>query len=83
LPMFWAPAVDAAPALEIEGPIIPGTNGGDAVVVECLQRFADALAARVMRWPEEYRNWHLIAADAINICAACQNPYEELRNETR
>ena len=72
LPMFWAPAVDAPPTLEIEGPIIPGpANGGDAVVVDCLQRFADALAARVMRWPEAYRNWHLISGDAINRSAEC------------
>jgi lauroyl/myristoyl acyltransferase len=64
LPMFWAPAADGPPALEIDPPIIPSSVGdGDAVVVDCLQRFADALAARVMRWPEAYRNWHMVAGD--------------------
>lgn len=63
-PMFWAPAVDGLPALEIDPPIIPASEGDrDAVVVDCLQRFADALAARVMRWPEAYRNWHMVAGD--------------------
>ena len=65
LPMFWAPAVDGPPALEIDPPIIPNSAGdGDAVIIDCLQRFADALAARVMRWPEAYRNWHMVAGDA-------------------
>jgi lauroyl/myristoyl acyltransferase len=62
LPMFWAPAVDGPPALEIDSPIIPGPAGdAHAEVVNCLQRFADALAVRIMRWPEAYRNWHMVA----------------------
>jgi lauroyl/myristoyl acyltransferase len=65
LPMFWAPSVDGPPALEIDPPIVPGPAGdADAVVVDCLQRFANALAARVMRWPAAYRNWHMVAGVA-------------------
>jgi lauroyl/myristoyl acyltransferase len=65
LPMFWAPSVDGPPALDIDPPIVPGHAGdAEAVVVDCLQRFADALAARIMRWPEAYRNWHMVAGEA-------------------
>jgi lauroyl/myristoyl acyltransferase len=65
LPMFWAPSVDGPPALEIDSPIVPGHAGdAEAVVEDCLQRFADALAAHVMRWPEAYRNWHMVAGEA-------------------
>jgi lauroyl/myristoyl acyltransferase len=65
LPMFWAPACDGPPALEIDPPIIPGPAGDvDAVVIDCLQRFANALAERIMRWPEAYRNWHLVVGGA-------------------
>ena len=65
LPMFWAPAVDGPPALEIDPPIVPCPAGdADAVVVDCLQRFANALAARIMRWPEAYRNWHWLPGAA-------------------
>jgi|KBSSwiStaDraftv2_1062776.scaffolds.fasta_scaffold255155_2 lauroyl/myristoyl acyltransferase len=63
LPMFWAPSFDGPPALDIAPPINPAAGDGDAVLVDCLQRFADALAARVMRWPEAYRNWHLVAGE--------------------
>ena len=67
LPMFWAPAIDRPPALEIDPPIIPDPAGDvDAVVVDCLQRFANALAARVMRWPEAYRNWHMVVGETVN-----------------
>jgi lauroyl/myristoyl acyltransferase len=60
LPMFWMPSADG-PALEIDPPIIPEpAPDADTVVVDCLQRFADALAARIMRWPEAYRNWHMV-----------------------
>jgi lauroyl/myristoyl acyltransferase len=65
LPMFWAPAVDQSPALEIDPPIIPSAaSDEDAVVMDSLKRFANGLAARIMRWPEAYRNWHLVGGDA-------------------
>jgi len=61
LPMFWAPEGEGAPALEIDPPIVPDASGdADAVIVECLQKFADALDGRVRRWPRTYRNWHLL-----------------------
>jgi lauroyl/myristoyl acyltransferase len=67
LPMFWIPAVDGPAVLEIDPPIVPDpTRDGDAVVVDCLQRFADALAARIMRWPEAYRNWHMVGGEAVD-----------------
>jgi lauroyl/myristoyl acyltransferase len=67
LPMFWAPAVDGAQALEIDPPINPSASGDeDEVVTDCLQQFADALAARIMRWPEAYRNWHLVVGGDID-----------------
>lgn len=61
LPVFWVPAADGPPVLEIDPPIVPDPAGDvDAQVVDCLQRFANALQARVMRWPEAYRNWHMV-----------------------
>ena len=61
LPVFWAPEGEGAPALEIDPPIVPdATADPDAAIVDCLQRFADALDRRVRRWPESYRNWHLL-----------------------
>jgi len=67
LPMFWTPASDGPPALEIDPPIVPAPAGdADAVVIDCLQRFANALAARIMRWPEAYRNWHMVVREAVD-----------------
>ncbi len=59
------PTVDSPAALEIDAPIVPDpARDDDAVVIDCLQQFADALAARIMRWPEAYRNWHMVGGDA-------------------
>jgi hypothetical protein len=67
LPMFWIPAVDSPAVLEIDPQIIPDpARDDDAEVVDCLQQFADALAARIMRWPEAYRNWHMVGGEAVD-----------------
>ncbi len=67
LPIFWIPAVDSPAVLEIDPPILPDpARDNDAVVVDCLQQSADALAARIMRWPEAYRNWHMVGGEAVD-----------------
>jgi lauroyl/myristoyl acyltransferase len=66
LPMFWIPDPDG-PRLEIDPPIVPDPSGDvDAVVVDCLQQFARGLEARVLRWPEAYRNWHMVEGGAVD-----------------
>ena len=59
LPFFWTPGRDGVAVVEIDPPIVP-EGEGDAAVVACLQQFADALDRRVRRWPDAYRNWHLL-----------------------
>lgn len=59
LPFFWAPRGEGAPALDIEPPIVPAGHD-DESISRCLQAFADALETRVRRWPDAYRNWHML-----------------------
>lgn len=59
LPYFWVPEGAGSPAVEIDPPVVPEGDADDAVL-HCLQGFAKSLEARVRRWPEAYRNWHLL-----------------------
>jgi len=78
LPMFWAPAGEGGPALEIDPPIVPDASAdADRAIAECLQKFAGALESRVRRWPRSYRNWHLLG-DGEQPPATATAPAEEL-----
>ena len=61
LPTFWVPSGEPWGVVEILPPIdIAKSPDHETAVVDSIRQFAAALEERVRRWPEVYRNWHMV-----------------------